>query len=140
MFADIINREIVEFNCIDEDTARRILTQIEVNTIRQFNDIISSVLSNSRYSLNNLKIDTLEIDLGDIHPYYFENGEVLSIFREQFEKKIADIQRSLNNGVKIGNDGIRIGTERDSVIVSSVTENELELIKTFILSGDVPWW
>ena len=135
MFTDIINKQAFEFTCKTESIARRIQDDIESHTMIRLNRIIETVFSETvQDNKMLLKVDKLEIDLGDITEGDIDSDEVLSKFHHMFSQKINDLQSTY-----IINRTISIKRE-DVGNFSSENQNELELLHSLIVTGDVPWW
>ncbi len=122
MFNDIINRQAFEFTCKAEETAKRIQHEIEAHTAASINQIVQSILSGGSEESNYLKIDKIEIDLGNIAEYDFGGLEMLTSFKEILQRQIS-AEKSKNRPEAL-----------------SDIQQELQLIESFLLHGDVPWW
>ena len=134
MFSDIINRQAFEITCKTETTARRVKHVIESHTAIQFSNIIMIVLSAAGSKNDYLKIDKLEIDLGDILVDEFGNLDIACQFKNIFQQKIDEFKISQPNKSKLVN-GNKVRHD-----FSDENNTELELLQLFIATGDVPWW
>lgn len=134
MFTDIINKEAFEFTCKTESTASRVRHHIESHTMMQLNHIIETVFSEASRAAMPLKIDKIEIDLGDIYAAEMGNDEVLSRFRNIFRQKINDVRITYNSNLTGSINA------QDVFNAPMQNQNELELIQSLIETGDVPWW
>jgi pentapeptide MXKDX repeat protein len=131
MLTNIINRQSFEFTCKSERTALHIRHDIESCTAMQFNNIIETIFREASTDDNFLKIDKLEIELGDVYVTDMCKPDILSKFGELLRQKILNPE----NTVVINNIG-----KSNLFKLLPETENEIQLIRLFILSGDVPWW
>lgn len=132
MFINIINKQSFEFTCRSESTATMVQQHIESSFAMQVNTIIDRVFLEASQDNNLLKIDMLNIDLGDLRADDVDKPETLSKFTQELRQKILDPE---NRAVK--NDALH---KNNFLIRLSLPEHEIELIRIFILTGDVPWW
>ncbi|MEO5998619.1 MAG: contractile injection system tape measure protein [Chitinophagaceae bacterium] len=126
MVTDAINIQAFEFSCKTEEVAREIQLEIEYSISFRINQIISSVLQENAGPGTHLKIDKIEINLGDITLEDFGKTEMLFEFEELFKQKIIAVKHEDKEGQNKGKAG--------------KTANEFELIRSLLLHGDVPWW
>src|SRR6266496_62623 len=132
MSAYAINKQAFEFTCKTEDIARNVRREIEYYTASQINDIISSILSEYTEADSLYKIDQIEIDLGDVALKDFGKTDMLDKFKEIFRAKITSINNDRNYFYY---KNVEENTKPEAQI-----DSELEMIRSFILRGDIPWW
>ncbi|MEO5889195.1 MAG: contractile injection system tape measure protein [Ferruginibacter sp.] len=132
MFTDTINRQAFEFTCRAEGTAKKIQHEIEAHTAAQINEIISSVLSRAGEKGRFLMIDKIEIDLGNIAAFDFGSTEMLTHFGELLYEEIVKTKKN--------NPAPTTGNINNDTPASATFNHELEMITSFILQGNVPWW
>ncbi len=137
MSVNAINKELFEVTCINEEIAKNVQLEIEHYTALHINSIIDSVLTNVVGSDTHLKIDKIEIDLGDIGLSKFGDPDMLDKFKVIFTEKISDAHNYNNpeSYIKPSNNvstGVHTG--------SSSNKSDWELIRTLLLKGDLPWW
>src|SRR6266498_2237698 len=132
MSAYAINKQAFEFTCKTEDIARNVRREIEYYTASQINDIISSILSEYTEADSLYKIEQIEIDLGDVALKDFGKTDMLDKFKEIFRAKITSINNDRNYFYY---KNVEENTKPEAQI-----DSELEMIRSFILRGDIPWW
>jgi len=98
MVTDAINIQAFEFSCKTEEVAREVQLEIEYSISARINEIISTVLQEHAGPGTHLKIDKVEIDLGDIAMQDFGNDAMLVEFKEQFTQKIHDLKHDITSG------------------------------------------
>lgn len=134
MYTNIINKEAFEFTCKSERTASIVQHNIESYTSIEFNVIMESIFTEASQDNNLLKIDKLEIDLGDVHADDISKPEILSKFRHILKQKI------IHTGTVYDTDKISNPNGGGYFKGSPEMANEIELIRSFMTTGDVPWW
>ena len=134
MFKDVINKQVFEITCKTETTARRVQQHIESHTAIQFSNIMDAVFSEAGIKNNYLQIGKIEIDLGDIWIDELGNMETASRFKKILQQKIEDTQNNRTD------DGGTITGGNGSPKLTAEIKSELELIRVFITTGDLPWW
>ena len=117
-----INKLTFDFTCVSETKAREIQKEIANYIFPKLNELLTYSLENDDFNYENSTIDRLEIDLGDIQIHELQESQTLNIISEAILKK-------LNRNYQ--NDSLKVGT---------VSESNFELITTFLLNGDLPWW
>lgn len=132
MLTVAINKETFEFTCTSEETAKNVQEEINHYTAFQINEIISGVIASQISNNADLKIDKLEIDLGNISLKDFGSHNMLEKFESILTEQITGISNSPQHSSYTHN------TAGDRQFVTE--QNELDIIKEFILRGDVPWW
>ncbi len=196
MHVHAINKQVYELTCASESVAKKVQREIEGHIAVQINNIISSVLS-EHFKTGHLKIDKIEIDLGDVLLSDFGDAGMLDAFKMFLEEEISAAGSIIrrNQYISLGDDtalpqrsekfvkskmpvtGNRNNsTKQDIHVVDTVArnrfennkdksfpaivkgdwaandtnedatgspvnvENELDIIRLFLLHGDVPWW
>jgi hypothetical protein len=129
-----INKQTFEVNCKTEDIAANVTLEIENYTAFQINNIISQVLEEIVSKDTHLAIDKIEIDLEDMDLEAFGNAEMLVNFKNLFSEKILEIYHHENHGNPVINN---IGK---GISAASAAGSDWELIRSFLLNGDLPWW
>jgi len=106
MHVHAINKQAYEFTCTSESVAKKVQREIEDHTALQINNIISSVLSEHFKTGHHLKIDKIEIDLGDILLSDFGDTGMLDTFKKIFDEEIsvADNAIRMNHYKIVGDD------------------------------------
>ena len=116
-----------DFTCSNESVARQVRDEFVHFTAVQINRLIDAVLTEQGVDGSNIRIDVLEIELGDVPAPEFGNTDMLDKFKILFTEKLVAICQAGHVEVK------------HAQPVPAVEVN-LEVIKSFILHGDVPWW
>lgn len=166
MHAHAINKQAYEFTCTSESVAKRVQREIEDHTALQINNIISSVLSEHFKTDRHLKIDKIEIDLGDILLSDFGDAGMLDTFKKLFDEEISVAGNAIpvNHYKSVGDDTavpdqFKKQTDKKILFTDNSNnrmdhykntahdtglpddlENELAIIRLFLMQGDVPWW
>ena len=130
MFADIINKQAFEFTCRSEEVAQNVQQEITYYTADRINNIISSVLAANNLQGVQIKIDKIEIDLGDVLYNDFGNVDMLDKFRNILLEKINSINENYSNN----------GLLKKKRNIATSEEIEFEIFKSFMLTGNIPWW
>lgn len=125
MFTDVINKQAFEITCSNEATARQVQHDIASHTAQRFSNSMKDVFSTTGKKSGYTRIDKIEIDLGIMSADELGNAETVSRFKEILKRKIEDIHGT--------------GSINSAGSTSSL-ENDLELLNTFITTGDLPWW
>ncbi|HEX2396229.1 MAG TPA: contractile injection system tape measure protein [Bacteroidales bacterium] len=122
MLIDAVNKLIIEFTCNSEDTAKEVSRGISNYWTNRFSEILSRIISAKIDSRMVLKIDRLEVELGDISPGDFVSQEVYSkletLLTETVEKVIS----------------------KTSEAIEGAGKTSIQILKTLLLTGDLPWW
>ena len=124
----IINTIIFDFTCGSERTAAGIRNEILHYKAYRFNSILSEILSKKMGPGSLWKINRLEIDLGNIRAEDIGTDYMLQQFEVLFSKNI-DETSSSQRWESVPN-----------VSVVSAAEDQMGIIRTLLLSGDLPWW
>ena len=122
MLNDVVNRLTIEFSCNSEQTAKVVSHEIKHYWMSRFTQILSRVMSENTNNSMLRKIDRLEIDLGDIHLEDIGSKDVYVRFAKLLTEKI------------------EATAERSSGSVFPLAHVHLQVLKTLLLSGDLPWW
>ncbi len=130
MFADVINKQAFEFTCRSEEVAQNVQQEITYYTADRINNIVSSVLAANNLQDVQIKIDKIEIDLGDVSYNDFGNVDMLDKFRNILFEKINNVFENFNNNSL--HDKTKSPETKDEV--------EFEIFKSFMLTGNIPWW
>ena len=130
MFADVINKQAFEFTCRSEEVAQNVQQEITYYTADRINNIVSSVLAENNLQDVQIKIDKIEIDLGDVSYNDFGNVDMLDKFRNILFEKINNVFENFNNNSL--HDKTKSAETKDEV--------EFEIFKSFMLTGNIPWW
>lgn len=123
-----INKQVFDFTCSNESVAKQVRDEFAHFTAVQINRLIDAVLTEQDVDGSNIRIDVLEIELGDMPVPEFGNTDMLDKFRILFTEKLVAIRQAGH-----------VELNKHAQPVPAVEVN-LEVIKSFILHGDVPWW
>ncbi|MBV4360546.1 contractile injection system tape measure protein [Pinibacter aurantiacus] len=121
MIEHTINREIFDFHYGSEKVAERMQRQLVNYYAYEFNQIIQRAIEQQFASSEFYFCDRIEIDLGDIEEDAFEEREVFEKFEDVLTQKLRQIKNSPS----------------PQVSYEKIAE---EVVKQFLLEGDVPWW
>ena len=122
MFADVINKQAFEFTCRSEEVAQNVQQEITYYTADRINNIVSSVLAENNLQDVQIKIDKIEIDLGDVSYNDFGNVDMLDKFRNILFEKINSIHENYNNN----------SLHNKTKSIETKDEVEFEIFKSFI--------
>ena len=123
-----INKQVFEFTCSNELIAKSVRNEFVHYTAAQISELIADILSVHVQENSLVTIQELEIDLGDVEAGAFGNEEMLNKFRTILTEKISGIRNANNTAATAG--GMSVST----------ADINLELTKSFMLHGDIPWW
>jgi hypothetical protein len=119
----LINRLLFEMNCPDEDEAFRIRHNFAGIYQEQIRDIVDRICSKYTQEDEWIRIDRLEVDLGQINPAVFDSY-LPEIFLNKFEKELT----------------LRLSEIPDSERRNSRADSYAGLLQYFLLHGTLPWW
>ena len=119
----VINRLQFELNCTDEEQAFHFRQNFGITFQEQIIDASDEICSNHVPEDEWIKIEKLEINLGQFSAAAFDLN-FSSVFKVKFEKALVD---------KLSN--IPSSQKRESFLVSKI-----ELLKHFLQTGTLPWW
>ena len=121
----IINKEIFEFTYSQIEYAFELQKQMEAGLQFNINAGISGVLNECNDEEETIRIEKIEIDLGEI--YYQHMNELLpaKLYTQLKEKITSSTFRKK----------IISGVEQQSTVYDNI-----ELLEIFLLSGTLPWW
>ena len=121
---NIINKQIFEFECEQSEHAFQIQKKVDYEVQEKITKAIDQVCTELAVENLNLHIPLLEINLGKI-PFDQLDKEFVSGFEKEFYKKLAewkDKHIAINSAM------------------SSEHESTFEIVKTFLLTGRLPWF
>jgi hypothetical protein len=120
---NIVNRLTFELECLTEEQAFGLRQEFISVYLEQINNIINKICSKYVSEGDWMRIDKLEIDLGEfsLDDFEFEFGK-------EFEKK-------LDNAVYE-----RVTRVPKEKLLELKANSELDLIEFFLLRGHLPWW
>src|SRR4030095_5489589 len=124
----IVNRLTFDFTCRTERAARAISKEIVHYKASSINSIISEILSKKTDPDSLWKIGRLEIDLGNIRLEDIETDYILLQFKEQLARSIEETRSYVQK------------ESLSSISGVSHEDDRLILLKTLLLTGDLPWW
>lgn len=117
-----INKLVFDFTCTSETLARKVQKEIANYAVARLEYLLNNYLETQTIENEIIEIKTLEIDLGNILMDDFADEETLKRVIEELGKKLRD------------------NTKNQEQKPLSIAKSELEIIKSFLLFGDVPWW
>lgn len=117
-----INKLVFDFTCTSETLARKVQKEIANYAVARLEYLLNNYLETQAIENEIIEIKTLEIDLGNILMDDFADEEILKRVIEELGKKLRD------------------NTKNQEQKPLSIAKSELEIIKSFLLFGDVPWW
>jgi hypothetical protein len=121
----IINRQVFEFSCSHYEDAFQLQKQLEGGLQHDIEYCIDTALSEWNDTGETLRIDKLEIDIGEI-PFdslaILLHGKIYTVLKDKLVATVIPGKaQSISQEQAIARDGI-------------------ELIEIFLLSGSLPWW
>ena len=119
----IINKLAFELECPAEEQAFDIRRDFYPASHEQIAAVIDSVCSKYVTDSESIRIDKLEIYLGEFSLSSFEQ-EFSKVFKRKFDAIIAE----------------RISQIPKEKLIGSKINNDMELLEYFLLKGNLPWW
>lgn len=127
MITHAINKQVFELNCPDERTAMAVQKQLLYYAGPAIESIIAAVLDEMGGE-EVVQIDRLQVDLRDLVEEEFGSPQML----ERFGVLLREQYAGLVDGVQQKDIGGSMG--------GSLPGAEWEMVRLFLLSGDIPWW
>src|SRR5580692_9990418 len=127
MITHAINKQVFELNCPDERTAMALQKQLLYYAGPAIESIIAAVLDEMAGE-EVVQIDRLQVDLGDLAEEEFGSPQMLQRFSMLLRKQCAGL---LEGGRQ---------KEGGPLTADALSGVEWELVRQFLLSGDIPWW
>ncbi|QNF34717.1 hypothetical protein HUW51_19015 [Adhaeribacter swui] len=165
MHAVAINKEVFEFSCTQEQKARIVQQEFVHYLAPQLHALILKIVT-ERFPQTNLQIDFLEIDLGQIAPLELSQATTLIKFEQEFTQQLINYKNNILLAGKLqpefesllidnsdgslrnfqqdaynpGGAAVRLINKLASQKLQFTLQQEWQLVKTFLETGDVPWW
>ncbi|PSR52336.1 hypothetical protein AHMF7605_01760 [Adhaeribacter arboris] len=165
-----INKEIFEFTCSQEEIAKRVRQEFVNYVAPQLHELVSKIITEQLQGQNSLRIDKIEIDLGDVCWPEFGEAEMLQKFEQDFTQQIARFQNQPVSDLALANaakNAVQSELDRErphqafdseklnyyystnptsvspsgfSHSLTSIWVDDWELVQTFLTKGILPWW
>ncbi|QMU29339.1 contractile injection system tape measure protein [Adhaeribacter radiodurans] len=87
-----INKEIFEFTCSQEEIAKMVRQEFVDHIDTQIHELVFKIITEQLPSQKSLRIDKIEIDLGDVYWPELCETEMLQKFEQDFTQQIARFQ------------------------------------------------
>ena len=130
-----INSQIFDFTCTSEKIARQVQQEIEDNLAPELNNIIMKVIEEMVKEDEFLKIDKIELDLGEMRLPELRERELQDRIAAQFTHSLRQMQHQQAEAV------FKPSAFKSTKISSPATRAaDYELLIAFCRQGDLPWW